>query len=203
MTGISSYFELQNYWDAYKLSLQQVTKQGLVRGVFWTEELAVNSISPVRVLPHIHAIIESNELSNGVVQSIQDLVMHNLRASLGPDFILPNIQTKHLNTQRKLLSHTRYLLKPIKIVRAYESAWTRAVLNDRAGAVGLNSETTDLVLGYSSATTDRTKINYAGNLSPKTKSYIGTKESERDDAKEVVAQVMAEGTDYIELDEET
>ena len=201
MTGISSYFELQNYWDAYKLSLQQVVKEGLLRGVFWTEELAVNSISATQVLPHIHAIIESSDLSDAVVLAIRDLVRHNLRAALGPDCLAPNIQTKNLNSQRKLLFHTQYLLKPIKLVKAYDAAWSRAVHDNRAGAVRLNSEVTDLVLGYSSATTDRTKINYAGNLSPKTKSYIGTRDSERDDAREAVTQVMGEGVDYIELED--
>ncbi len=201
MTGISSYFELQSYWDAYKLSLQQVVKEGLVRGVFWTEELAVNSIAPVQVLPHIHAIVESSDLSDGVVHGIRDLVARNLRAALGPDCLPANIQIKSLNSQRKLLSHTQYLLKPIRLVKAYDAAWSRAVHDNRTGAIRLNSETTDLVLGYSAASTDRTKINYAGNLSPKTKAYIGTRESERDDAREVVAQVMGEGVDYIELED--
>lgn len=202
MTGLQSYFELTAYWDAYKSSLQKVVKEGLIRGAFWTEELAINSISPVQVLPHVHAIIEASDLRETVVQQIRDLVVSNLRAALGPDCLAPNIQVKSLNSQNKLLSHTQYLLKPIRIVRAYESAWSRAIHNNRAGAVGLNSETTDLVLGYSSVTKDRTRINYAGNLSPKTKQYIGTKDCERDDAREIVAQVMAEGVDYIELTEE-
>ena len=201
MTGISSYFELQSYWDAYKLSLQQVVREGLVRGVFWTEELAVNSISPVQVLPHTHAIIESSGLSDAVVLAIRDLVTHNLRAALGPDCLAPNIQTKNLNSQRKLLSHTQYLLKPIKLVKAYDTAWSRAVHDNRAGAVRLNSEMTDLVLGYSSVTNRRDKINYAGNLSPRAKAYIGTKDNERHESKEVVLQVMGEGVDYIEMDE--
>jgi hypothetical protein len=201
MTGISSFFELTAYWEAYKLSLQQMVGEGLVRGAFWTEELAVNSIAPTKVLPHIHATLEADGFDNELQKELKGLVTHNLRAALGPDCLAPNLHVKPLNSQRKLLSHLQYQLKPIKLVKAYESGWSRAFHNHRAGAVRLNSETTDLVLGYSSVTKDRTKINYAGNLSPKTKTYIGTKVSEKDGAKEIVAQVMAEGTDYIEAEQ--
>ncbi len=70
MTGISSYFELQSYWDAYKLSLQQVVREGLLRGVFWTEELAVNSISPTQVLPHTLTFATSFSATPGTTGAV-------------------------------------------------------------------------------------------------------------------------------------
>jgi hypothetical protein len=201
MTGTNSYYDLQHYWDAYKLTLQQLVKDKLVRGVFWTEELAVNSIAPVHVLPHIHALIEADALDDETVELLKAGVVRNLEAALGPDCLTPNIKVKNLNSRRKLLSHVQYQLKPIQIVKAYDLAWSRSVHNNRAGAVQLNSQTTDLVLGYSTATKDRNKINYAGNLSPKTKLYIGTREKEMKEARKLVGAVMKEGADYIELEE--
>jgi hypothetical protein len=200
MNTPADYYDLLNYWDAYKLALRNLVKLKLIRGVFWTEELAVNSIAPTRVLPHIHATIEADSMDDETVQILKASVVANLKTTLGPDCLAPNIQVKNLNSQRKLLSHVQYQIKPIKLVKAYDLAWSRAVHNDRAGTVQLNSQTTDLVLGYSCATKDRTKINYAGNLSPKTKMYIGTRDKDMKEAQAVVSGVIKEGADYIELD---
>jgi len=200
MNTPADYYDLLNYWDAYKLALRNLVKLKLIRGVFWTEELAVNSIAPTRVLPHIHATIEADSMDDETIRILKSSVVANLKTTLGPDCLAPNIQVKNLNSQRKLLSHVQYQIKPIKLVKAYDLAWSRAVHNDRAGAVNLNSQTTDLVLGYSCATKDRTKINYAGNLSPKAKMYIGTRDRDMKEAQAVVRSVIKEGSDYIELD---
>ena len=201
MSSNNSYHELTDYWDAYKSGLQQLVKNGLVRGVFWTEELAVNSIAPVHTLPHIHATIEADELSGTTIEQLSDYVTDHLKTSLGPDCIPPNIHIKPLNTQRKLLSHIGYQIKPIKIVKAYDLAWSRSLHNERAGAVKLNSDATDLVLGYSEATKMRAKINHCGNLSPKTKSFIGTKANEMKQAQAIVAEVLREGVDRVEVED--
>jgi len=201
MNTTNDYYELLHYWDAYKIALQQLVKDKLIRGLFWTEELAVNSIAPVRVLPHIHATVEADSVDAEVIEKLNSAVVANLKATLGPDSLAPNVQVKSLNSQRKLLSHLRYQVKPIKLVKAYDLAWSRALHNNRAGAVRLNSETTDLVLGYSSITNRRFKINYAGNLNPKTKLYIGVKEKDMEDARDVVGEVIREGVDYIEMNE--
>ena len=65
----------------------------------------------------------------------------------------------------------------------------------------LNSDATELVLGYSEATKMRAKINHCGNLSPKTKAFIGTKTDDMKQAIAIVADVMREGKDWVELDE--
>ena len=202
MNTAQDYHELTCYWDAYKMALKELVDTKMIRGVYWTEELAVNTIAPVQVLPHIHAIVEADELSGETLLELSELVAQNLRAALGPDGLIPNIHTKNLNSQRKLLSHIQYQFKPIKIVRAYDLAWEHCLHNDRSGAVKLNSETTDLVLGYSTATKDRTKINFAGNLNPKTKSYIGTKTADLKKVRDEVDAVIKEGVDYIEIEEE-
>ena len=158
LTDLSDYFELVSYWDAYKSTLRQLVNEKLIRGVFWTEELAVNSIATTKVLPHIHATIEADEVNDETLFRFSELVAANLKSLLGPDILAPNIQVKNLNSQRKLLSHLQYQIKPIKLVKAYDLAWSRCSHNDRAGVVRLNSETTDLVLGYSHITNRRTKI---------------------------------------------
>jgi len=178
------------------------SKDGLVRGVFWTEELAVNSIAPVHTLPHIHATIEADELSEATVEALSDLVSAFLKSSLGPDCLIPNIHIKSLDTQRKLFSHIHYQIKPIQVVKAYDLAWSRSLHNDRTGAVKLNSDATELVLGYSEATKMRAKINHCGNLSPKTKAFIGTKADDMKEARAIVAGVMRDGLERVELDEE-
>jgi len=201
MSGTNDYYDLLHYWDACKSALKSLVEQRLVRGVFWTEELAVNSIAPTHVLPHIHATIEADEFGAGRVEELKALAINHLNAVLGPDHLQPDIKVTSVNSQRSLLSHLQYQVKPVQIVRAYDLGWCGAVQNDRAGAVGLNSETTDLVLGYSSITNRRTKLNYAGNLNPKTKFYVGSKKTQLKAAQSMVHAVMREGVDYIEMEE--
>ena len=201
INGTSDYYDLLNYWDAYKSALQQLVREKLVRGVFWTEELAVNSIGPTHLLPHIHATIEADAFDQETVDKLEALVVSNLKSTLGPDYLIPDIHVKNINSQRKFLSHLQYQVKPLQIVKPYDLAWSRSMHNNKAGAVRLNSETTDLVLGYSTITTHRHKINYAGNLNPKTKFFIGTKERHIKAAHSIVKAVMKEGVDYIEMDE--
>lgn len=198
MTGTSSYHELTAYWDAYKSAIRQLLKDSLIRGAFWTEELAVNRLSPVHALPHIHATMEADDLSDETLMRLAELVAGNLKSSLGPDHLLPNLQLKNLDGQRKLLSHLQYQLKPIRITRAYDWAWTQCQQNNRSGVVKLNSDTTDLVLGYSTATKDRLKINCCGSLNPKAKAYIGTGTKDLKDMRGVVAEVMKDGVDFVE-----
>ena len=202
MRSAADYYELTDYWDAYKSALQELVRLNLLRGVFWTEELAVNSIAPVQTLPHIHAIVEADEMSDETMQQLNSLVVQNLKSVLGPDHLSPNIHAKTLSTQRNLLSHVQYTIKPIQIVKAYDTSFARSVHNNRSGVALLNSETTDLVLGYSVASKDRQRINSAGNLSSKTKNYIGTKEGDIEAAKEHVNDVIKQGTDYIEMNSE-
>jgi len=201
MNSTTDYYDLLEYWDAYKLALRQLVKDKSIRGVFWTEELAVNQMLPVHVLPHIHAIVEADNMDEETITKLKNMVSANLKNRLGPDCLAPNIKIKNLNSPRKLLSHVQYQIKPMKVAKAYDLAWTRASLNNRAQAVLLNSQLTDLVSGYSLVTNRRFKINSAGNLASKAKPYIGTRKKEIKAAKECVREVLEAGVDYIEMED--
>ena len=201
MNDASDYFTLTDYWDGLKAGLRELVGLKLIRGAFWTEELAVNSIAPVHVLPHSHALIEADCVNDEALAKLRESVSRNLKAVVGPDHLNLNLHLKPLNSQRTLLSHLQYQIKPIQIVKPYDLAWYRNVDTERNGAVEINSQTTDLILGYSCATKRRNKINYAGNLSPKTKAFIGTKPKEMKDARRVVSEVMELGVEYVDMDE--
>ena len=201
MTTNSSYYELADHWDAYKKAIQQVTKAGLIRGAFWTEELAVNSLAPVHTLPHIHATIEADEFGEETVEQIKAHVIDHLRSCLGPDHLQPKIHVKSITTQHQLLSHVQYQVKPISIVKSYRKAWNSFASEDRTPATTINSHATDLVLGYSEATKRRSRILYAGNLDSKTKSFIGTKTSALKAAGTIVNEVMKEGVLRVVVDD--
>ena len=188
-----------HYWDAYKAAFVKWVAKKFVRGVFWTEELAVNSLLPTRVLPHVHAIVDADFIDDEDLQALRDTLNAHLRSSLGPEHLEPNIKAEQVETARSLFSFVGYMIKPFNILTAYERAWPRAYPHNRHLAQQLNNQATDLVLGYSHVTTDRYKINVKGSLDSKAKSFIGIPKDERDDYRGVLAEIKAQANDnYIE-----
>lgn len=200
--AIQGAYEWLAYWDAYKAAFVNWVKRKSVRGVFWVEELAVNSMLPTKVLPHVHAIVEADVVGEAELQELQENLHSNLRSNLdlGLDHMEPNVEARQIDTARSLLDRIGYMIKPINILTAYQKAWNRASFNNRHRAQQLNSDTTDLVLGYSHITTRRNKINVKGSLDPKAGCFVGIARDERDDHRRDLAAIRAEALDeYIEV----
>lgn len=197
LTSNQDYADLNAYWDGYRNAFKQLLEGDLIRGAFWSEELAINRFSPNHALPHIHAILEADSLSSGTIEILRQALIANLRANLGPDHLAPNIESKPIDSQKKLYGHIHYAIKPINVLKAYDAAWSGAVHNDRQGAVKLNSYVTDLVVGYSMATTGRRTLNAIGNLIPSAKKrYIGTKVKEMKSAYKFIREFVSNGLEY-------
>lgn len=188
------------YWNAYKSALHTLVEAGDLRGVFWTEELAVISMLPMKVLPHIHCIIEADAIDEQIKDKLNHLVALHLHLGL-EEPLKPNLRVAPITTDRSLYFHIRYMIKPIKLVKAYDLAWSRAAVNNRQSVQQLNSQATDLVLGYTHVTTDRCKLNTKGNLKPSTKNFIGVREKHHDDYTELFRDITEGPHEYIELEE--
>jgi hypothetical protein len=199
MSNPGDAFDWLHYWEAYKSALQSLVGSGDVRGVFWTEELAVNSMFPVKVLPHVHCVIEADGVDEDVQAKLNQLVTQHLAGVL-EEHLMPNLRIARISSDRSLFHHIRYTVKPIKLLKAYDLAWLRAVAHNRHWAQQLNSQFTDLVLGYSQVTTDRDKINTKGNLKPGTKNFIGVLVRNHDEHQELLQRISEGPHEYIEME---
>lgn len=141
--------------------------------MYGTEELAVNSFLPTRVLPHIHAIIDALEFTEGTRAMLAQKVSEHLGKTLGRDFLPPNIKFSGIHDQKGLFDRIAYMLKPMKLLRPYEQAWAEASWHNRAGVCQLNSELTDVIRGHSQILYRRPKMWGQGTLNPRTTVFIG------------------------------
>ena len=80
-----------NYWNAYKAGLDQLLLLDKIRGYYLTEELAVTKLVEVQVLPHIHAIIDSDEFDAETQDSLTQTVQTHLTAVSYTHLTLPTI----------------------------------------------------------------------------------------------------------------
>lgn len=174
------------YWDAYKTAFVQMVNTKTFRGVFWTEELAVNSFLPTRVLPHVHAVVEADDID---AQKLAQAVCDHLEKALGDNHLQPDIQHAPILSERSLKDRIGYMLKPINVLKAYRNAWEEALLDDRQLAPSLNSQATDLILGYSNVTTRRPKMIAKGSLDSKSKNFIGIPTRELNDYRQYLADL--------------
>ena len=194
----SDCYEWLKYWDAYKTSLNQLLKLNKIRGYYLTEELAVTKLVQVQVLPHIHAIIDSDELGDETVNELGELVKTELKANSAQS-MEPSIVVDPIYSQTNLLDHIQYMFKPINLVKAYETDWFNHCSSDRSLARRLNSNTTDVVMGYGLVNRRRPKMAYSGTLNIKCKEYIGKKTKDLHKYKDELRAIReASRTQYIE-----
>lgn len=197
--------EWQRYWDAYKAALVSWVERQSVRGVFWTEELAVNDLLDMRILPHVHCILEADDIGEEELQQFSADLEQRLLGMLGTDYLKPDLELKPIATARSLMNRIGYMIKPFNILTPYRKDWDQEGCHyDRHLAQRLNNNATEMVNAYSSASNNRKKLNFKGNLDSKTKGYIGISTDDLDDYREELARIRAESTErYIEQQEIT
>lgn len=186
------------HWDLYRYALDHMYSNGTIRGFYMIEELAVNSIYQVSVLPHIHAIIDADTLDAEEVEEaileVKDAHKTEYALTLTPDVILSPI-----TSQRSLIDRIGYMFKPINLVRAYKTDWMNC-----QDVVRLNNNSTDLVLGYSHVNNGRQKMRYKGTLNSKCKQFIGVRKNDRAKYKPLLRQIQSEAyLNYMESSEPT
>lgn len=206
-----------HHWDAYQAGFNEWLENNTVRGIYWTEELAVNSFCPTRVLPHVHAVVDADELNEAALEQVQESVNAHLAKVVGFEHLQPDLDVEEIGTQRNLMNRIGYMFKPLKLVRPYRNAWAGACLHNRAGAQQLNNAATDLVLGFSQVSrmlpdpvlgydktkSGRNKMQARGTLDPKRgKNFIGKHKSQHKQYKRLLRELREEAAqEYIEVRE--
>lgn len=198
MPTLNSAFDWLQYYDAYKSALDRQVADEAIRGYYFVEELAVNHLQQVDVLPHIHAVVDCDGFSDEMVLEVGQTVLSDLDAH-DAELLVPAIDVEPIQTQRSLMDHLRYMFKPINLVRPYSNDWQEHCSSDRRQAVQLNSNTTDVVLGYSHTNYRRNKMQCKGTLNSRCNEYIGVAKSERNRYKPLLKELQAEADhQYIE-----
>lgn len=189
-----------DYWTLYKESLEVMMSEKLIRGFHVVEELAVNNILEVSVLPHVHAVIDADEVDAEMVLE----AVESVKTSSGDKYALmlaSDVVVDPITSQESLMDRLRYIYKPINLVTAYERDWREHCGSDADQARKLNNHATDLVLGYSHINYRHAKMHSKGTLDSKSKNHIGIPASNRPQYKPQLRKLQAEhALNYIESD---
>lgn len=185
-------------WDAQKSALEALHADRHVAGLHWTEELAVLSLLPARVMPHVHALVDCHDFGEEHLERLR-LHLSNWRNQYGePLELVPDIDVRPISTPRSLLDRTRYLYKPINLARPYDTAWANHIGDDRTRAWELNSQARELAAGVFEARKDRQRMHSKGSLNPRAKGYIGIPKDDRANHSQYVRDLQRQPAEYPE-----
>lgn len=152
-------------WDSAKTAILQIIENQDVSGAFWVEEIAILDFLPLRVIPHVHAILDS-ELTP---RRLRECFLESMR-SQNP-LLPPTVNVQGIPSAKSLGQRLQYLVKPINLYRRYRERWDAMRINARQ----LNLELSDFIHGYREITQFRHRIHVRGTLDPRSrKSFIGT-----------------------------
>lgn len=167
-----------DYWDAINAAMVAKCTSGEWRGALWVDELAVNRFLPLRVLPHAHAIIDADTISQDTLDELSEAVASYTRSEDLPAEILlkPRLRLKRIDSEYEFQKVLSYLTKAVNVVKPYSTAWWLEVANDRSKGFALNKEARELletVPGLIRLIEGNKRKWAKGTLDPHTTSYIG------------------------------
>jgi hypothetical protein len=185
-------------WDACKNTLRSMHASRQVSGVHWIEELAVLSFLPLRVMPHVHALVDADDFGDDQIERMR-LHLSNWRNEYGEGVELaPDIDIRPISTARSLLDRTRYIYKPINLARPYDVAWHNHVAGDRSRAWELNSQARELAAGIFEVRKMRNRMDSKGTLNPRAKGFIGVAKNNRINHSQYIRELQQQPAEYPE-----
>jgi hypothetical protein len=159
-------FKLHNFelhWEACRQALTQLVEVGRAEGALWVEEVAVLQFLPLRIIPHAHAVVVADDLT----QEDKALLAQRMRGAVVKGRRLgcePNIQARRISNEKDLNYTLGYMAKPIEIATPYAAAWQVHVADHPVLAYRLNEEATTFCEGLLEATFDRDRFRRIGRL---------------------------------------
>lgn len=152
--------DVEVYWDAAVNALKMMVKDCIFEGIWWSEELHVQSLVPPLVEPHVHAIVACDQINMGMVDGLKERVAA-YRAVVCEHFKPENLPDRMFRVTRPITTRTYelrseidltnvigYLIKTINLPEAYLAEWTSAEADHRAGVPWLNMGVDDIVRGF-------------------------------------------------------
>lgn len=172
--------EMGLYWTACHKAVRALVDDGSFLGAVKVEELHVESLLPLVVLPHCHFLIAAEDVTASQIEDVRQLVLAH--RGLMPDWgtgelvrdeaervgLEVSIKADPLPTVGDLARVLRYMVKPLDLVTPYLSAWPEAALNDRDRVPELNANVVEFFDGHVENTYSRHQLDYMGILDAKT-----------------------------------
>ena len=150
---------IEVHWDAIVSALRLMVDAGFIRGVYWTQELFLESLDDhVPVLPHLHALIDADafgDLEQRVlhllIQDYRGESWSNDRRRFLPDdsvrVLLPvSIDVVPIESDYQLHNTLGYLCKPVDLAKPYLAGVQQCQLGER-DFCELNQAKDDFLLG--------------------------------------------------------
>ena len=167
--------EWWRYWDATVHGVRQLNKAGYIQGAILREEIAINSIAPIRVLPHLHAIVSSPDVSDGVIDELGFDVYSYLDAQGEGVELLPSIRIQPLLTEDDFERVWFYIYKPTLFYDAYLAKWNDDATPQAKGC--LNRSMHEAIDATIHIPFRRRQIHYLGNMRSSNRDFIGVLEN--------------------------
>ena len=184
-----------HYLDSYKYAIKHLISIGLIKGAYWTEEIALIELLPCRVLPHVHCLFDCEEFSIDTIR-IMKLKVNEYLTTRIPDSLIPNVKVSGIDNKKHLYNKIGYMLKPLRLVTQYEKAWNLS--GDNRAKFQLNTQMTDFINGHSEVMRMRPKMKSLGTLNPKSKNFIGTHRKDKDnhDIIQLINEMKAQSYEF-------
>ena len=144
-------FNLREFWTLLPDVINQVglhSNYG-IKGFYSSDEVSVRQFLPLRINPHVHAILDADDLDPQVIddlESVFDQVLEIIAPGCG---LTSSVNLRHIVSKEALKSALRYLIKPISLQNQYRTAWTVKVEAGSHPSWQLNNEVRDFITGVS------------------------------------------------------
>jgi hypothetical protein len=167
-------------WDAAGNGLRKFVSEGIFKGAQWVEEIGIQSYVPRSAFPHVHALVECEEITMEVLEMLNDSVQ-SFRRSVDARRFYPDEPeiTCAIDTlaQPLVLWSDRcdvlsYFAKPIDLVKPYKQQWESLVKVNRHAE--LNMGVRDFLNAHCGFTIERSQLQAAGTFDGRTRSrFVG------------------------------
>ena len=166
------------HWDAAKSAVKRLVANEIVGGAMIREELAILSLNPTSVQPHVHAIVPAGELSKAAEECLSSW-MQGYRDDQGDGVSMPpSIKFERIATEEDFNRIVQYIHKPIDFVTPYVGLW--GLVETYEEKVMINRAIRDAMEAVIVLTQGQRQIDYFGNMRAASKrSFIGVPLKER------------------------
>lgn len=174
--------QVRSHWDALNRALKAMIASEAWSGAFWVNEVAIVNVAPLRVLPHAHAVVHSDQITPEQINELSALISGYIGTGDEPVEIAltPSIKHELIVDEESFEKAIRYLHKPINLYEHYERAWDAMLSGADLTAQHINRSMRDFVEGIPVVTTGFHRSHYAGScMSQKKWQFIGVQKSDR------------------------
>ena len=157
-------------FDVYDIILKSLQKIGAIRGYFSVREVSVPQFLPLRVLPHLHILLDADAYDQEMPDEIE-AVLDSFLEKRGSE-VRSDVKLKLIDDRTYYQNTIKYFFKPMDIHTKYKLAIDTQVSVNPNRIVALNSESKDLAVGMMSLHTHAKGVKQSGSLHPLSETYI-------------------------------